>query len=91
MTINGLVWDIDNIQHITKHEVTQDEVEEVINGMYIVLQGRWTRDVVIGATKTGRILKIVLALQDNDFFYVVTAFEAKKAEVVLYKQMKGDL
>ncbi len=66
-------------------------MEEVVNGMYIQLKGRWTRDVVLGTTKAGRILKIVLALQDNDFYYVITAFDAKKEEVVLYKQMKGDL
>ncbi len=91
MTINGLMWDIENIQHITWHQVTQDEVEEVVNSIYIELKGRWKRDVVIGATNAGRVLKIVLELRDSYFYYVITAFDAKKEEIILYKQMKGDL
>lgn len=93
MIINGLIWDIYNIQHITRHYVTQDEVEEVVSGVFIELKGkgRWKRSVLVGATKASRILKVVLEPRDNYFYYVITAFDAKKDEVILYKQMKGDV
>ena len=93
MMISGLIWDIYNIQHITRHYVTQDEVEEVVNGIYIELKGkgRWKRVVLVGATDAGRIPKVILEPRDNYFYYVISTFDAKREEIVLYKQMRGGL
>jgi uncharacterized DUF497 family protein len=88
MIINGLIWDIWNIQHITAHGVTTDEVEEVLGNPYVELRGRFGRHILIGKTDTGRFLRVIIGqIQDNDIHYVISAFDASKENKNLYSSL----
>jgi uncharacterized DUF497 family protein len=89
MIISALVWDIWNIQHITRHSVTIDEVEEVFSSRFVVSKGRFERVVCIGETLSGRILKVVLEERDNYVYYPISAFDAGRRDAQLYMSSKS--
>jgi hypothetical protein len=79
------IWDLEddpdgNVQHIEEHDVTPDEVEEVLNDRF----GKDThskssgRPMTFGWTSDGRYLAIVWELVDEDplTIYPVTAYDA---------------
>ena len=79
------IWDLEddpdgNVQHISEHDVTPDEVEEVLNDRF----GEDTyskssgRPMTFGWTSAGRYLAVVWELVDEDplTIYPVTAYPA---------------
>ncbi len=79
------IWDLEddtdgNVQHIAEHDVTPDEVEEVLNDRF----GEDTyskssgRPMTFGWTSAGRYLAVVWELVDEDplTIYPVTAYPA---------------
>ncbi len=90
IVIKKLIWDTWNIAHIARHDVIPDEVEEACKGIYLTYQSYDGRYEIIGATKQGRILLVVLdPEQEEGMYYVVTAHTAKKKDRVLYQERKG--
>ncbi len=82
IVINGLIWDEWNREHIARHAISQAEVEEVCHGKYIIIESYRKRLLVIGETKGGRRIAVVLSPEDKDLkpygngiFYVLTAFD----------------
>lgn len=55
--LDGDTW---NLEHITKHGLAQDEVEEAIGGEAIFRAGNKNRLVVTGPTLDGRMLTVVI-------------------------------
>jgi uncharacterized protein len=59
-----VLWDVHNVEHVARHGVTPNEVEEVVR----TDKARWFTDdtvrlgrlVVLGPTTTGRLLVVVL-------------------------------
>jgi uncharacterized DUF497 family protein len=80
LTVKEVVWDDFNIAHIGEHNVDIDEVEDVCNGKVDAYLGHSGRFMVIGKTKSGRILSIVLAQKSKGVFYPVTARNASRKE-----------
>ncbi|MDI6886442.1 MAG: BrnT family toxin [archaeon] len=69
--------------HIGKHEVTREEIMDVLNGFkYVKRKGK--RFLFYGKTKAGRYLTVVL--EKNREYFLVTARESTKSEKVLYKK-----
>ncbi len=91
MVIKKLVWDEWNVAHIARHEVLPGEVEEVCRATFVVYESHDGRFEIIGVTKQGRILLIVLDPErTEDEYYVVTAHTANKKDRALYtKTRKG--
>ena len=88
--IRELIWTQSNIDHITRHNVTREEVEEVCHGSYIVLDAHGNRFLVIGPTQSGRALAIILdPEQEQSIYYPVTARQADRKERKKYFEMKG--
>lgn len=83
--IQTLVWDEFNVAHIARHSVTRDEVEEVCHEAFAVRETYNERFMVIGKTKAGRMLAIVLHPKRNEAFYVVTARTADRKERRIYQ------
>lgn len=75
-----IVWDEFNISHIAEHNVAVSEVEEVCGGKVETYLGHSGRFMVIGKTKAGRILSVVLAQKSRGVFYPVTARDASRKE-----------
>ncbi len=66
-------WDEDAIEHIARHQVEPEEVEEVLAGRYLLFRGQRRRYYVLGRTEAGRYLFIVLERREKSRFRVVTA------------------
>jgi uncharacterized DUF497 family protein len=90
MAIEQLVWDDWNQNHITRHNVTPEEVEQVINNEYVFFASYNERIVVIGLTDTGRALHITLAARGAERYYVVTARVADRKERTYYQKFKKE-
>lgn len=87
--IRRLIWDESNVPHIARHKVIPKEVEEVCHGSFILLQGKKGRLVLIGLTKKGRMLAVVLdPEEEKGIYYPVTARPAAKKERRLYQRKK---
>jgi hypothetical protein len=58
--IDALAWGDWNLEHITKHSVTPDEVEEVLASDAIYRSSYKNRIVVTGPTQAGRMLTVII-------------------------------
>ncbi len=82
VAVKGLVWDDWNKEHIAKHGISVEEVEEVCQGSHKVVESYKKRLLLLGKTKKGKSVAVVLSPEDrnlepygNDIYYPITAFE----------------
>ena len=84
MLYHTIIWDMDddpagNVHHCAEHDVTKDEVEEVIqNASDADLSRSSGRPVLFGDTNTGRHLIVVYESIDQDTIYPITAYEVPR-------------
>lgn len=84
MQFGYLLWDCEddpdgNVQHCAEHDVSMDEVEQVLEGASDLDVSRSSgRPVVFGETQSGRHLMIVFERIDEDTVYPVTAYEVPR-------------
>ena len=88
IVVKGLIWDEWNREHLGKHKITIEEVEEVCHGKHKTGESFRKRIVLDGKTKTGRMITIILSPEDknlqpyrNGIYYVITAFESEVKNV----------
>ena len=81
MDISRFDWDEENIGHLSRHEVTPDESEQVIQNRPVdlgtELRNGEERVAQVGETDAGRIL-IVVTTMKNKKIRVITAWPAKE-------------
>lgn len=82
--VKGLNWNQQREEHILRHKVSPDEVEEVVFGKHYDVKTKQGRYRLIGQTENGRYLVIVLEPSDYGWFDPVTARDATKNERKLY-------
>ena len=87
ITVNGLIWDDWNKEHIAQHGVLPEEVEDICQGKCEVVESYRKRLLIIGKTQKGRLLAIVLSPEDknlrlyeNGIYYPITAFDKKEVK-----------
>jgi len=85
MIIKKLIWDGWNIEHIARHNVTTEEVEEVCNSRNLFERGRDRTYQITGQTQSGRYLTIIVVPSSNGF-YPVTARDADDKERRRFKK-----
>jgi uncharacterized DUF497 family protein len=90
VTVRRLRWDPWNAGHITGHQVSPEEVEEVCQGSPVVEMGYAGRLRLVGPTSAGRLLAVILAPEDEGAYYPITARPASRKERLRYRQVKGD-
>lgn len=80
--VKGLIWDDWNKEHIAKHGVTVQEVEEVCQNKPHVVESYRKRILIVGKTGKNKLLAIVLSPEDRNLqpydigiYYPITAFE----------------
>lgn len=78
--IRKLIWDNWNIEHIKKHKVSIQEVEETCHSGNKPFKTYKKRLIILGKTREGRLLTVVLAPVENGKYYVVTARDTSKKE-----------
>lgn len=80
-----VIWDLEddprgNFQHIAEHDVTPEEVEEVLNDRHsrTAYSESSGRPITFGGTADGRNLAVIWELVDEDprVAYPVTAYDA---------------
>ncbi|MFZ3089709.1 MAG: BrnT family toxin [Nitrospirota bacterium] len=86
MLFKTFEWDTGNIEHILRHNVIPDEIEEAcVNRPYI----RRTTDrryLVYGVTDSGRYLFIVGINKGKAIFRAITARDMTEMEKSMYKR-----
>ena len=91
-SISGLIWDGSNEAHIwERHQLTRDEVEEVVYGSPENLYARHTygdRLLVIGPNANRRLIVLILASKETGKYYPVSARPASKKERLEYREWK---
>ncbi len=79
-TIVELAWTRDAEDHIARHAVARQDVEDVLGGRYWRARGRSGTALVYGRTRGGRPLLVVLAPGRDGAAAVVTARDLTPAE-----------
>ena len=84
MAFRRIIWDLDddsrgNVQHIAKHDVSKEEVEEVLDHPEGSETSRSSgRLIAFGETSAGRLIAVVYEESDADAVYPVTAYEVEQ-------------
>jgi hypothetical protein len=84
MALHTIIWDLDddpegNVQRCAEHDVTKEEVEEVLQQPSDVDVSRSSgRPVVFGDTSAGRPLMVVYETIEADVVYPITAYEVPR-------------
>jgi uncharacterized DUF497 family protein len=93
MRIEQFVWPQDRIEHIARHGVTPEEVEEVCFRKCLVQraksEGKNPVYYVLGQTAAGRYLFCVVIRFPDGNGYPVTAREMTEKEKRRYRKWKG--
>ena len=90
ITVRRLVWDNNNIDHIDRHNVTKEEVEEVCQGEHVAVDAHYGRVMVIGPTFERRAIAVILDPErEEGVWYPVTARSADRQERRKYFEEKG--
>lgn len=88
--IDSLDWDDWNEEHIARHGVDPDQVEEVVfDSEYFSSRARNGTYRLIGRTNGGRYLAVFLVPRGRGVYYIVTARDATESERRLYAQHVG--
>ncbi len=91
MRITDLEWDGSNEEHIARHRVWPDEVDEVCLGSgSLAVRIRRGRYRVLGQTESGRYLTVILDGVGGGRFYPVTARDSTDNERRRLQQWRDD-
>ena len=88
MKISAFDWDEQNIDHIARHGVNPEEVEETCYNRPLILKGKQLRYLVYGQTDDGRYLLVVSAYLGKGIFRILTARDMAEAERRLYQRRR---
>ncbi|HEY8745205.1 MAG TPA: hypothetical protein VIU62_19115 [Chloroflexota bacterium] len=89
LLVETLVVDEHRIAHIARHDITVEEVRDVVSGDFVYIQGRQDRWLLIGQTAQGRFLTVVVgARAQSNTYGLVTARPARREERRLYQELQ---
>lgn len=89
MIIADLEWDDENVEHIARHNVSPQEVEDVCFGLHISERQSDQRYVLSGQTAVGRCLNVVVERIGMGLFRPITAFEMSDGYKRRYRRRVG--
>jgi|GEM_PF-491648 len=88
LLFNIFEWDEDNIEHILRHNVIPDEVEEACVNEPYVRKGSDKRYLVYGISDSGRYIFIVGINKGKGIFRTITARDMTEREKSLYRRRR---
>lgn len=88
MQIDSFDWNKWNIEHIARHSVTPDEVEETADNRPLIYKGRGGSFLLLGRADSGRFLFVVFKYLGEKQAKVITARDMSEKEKRLYKRRK---
>ncbi|MBI2018130.1 BrnT family toxin [Candidatus Daviesbacteria bacterium] len=77
--VRKLIWDEWNREHIKKHNVSQQEIEDVSKNVIAHEGTKQGRYLIIGRVGS-RILTVIINRKETGIYYPVTARDAAKKE-----------
>lgn len=77
--VKKLIWDKWNIEHIKKHGITVEEVENISRNIIAHKKAKQGRYLIIGRAGS-RILSVIINRKGVGIYYPVTARDAAKKE-----------
>lgn len=86
MKIRYFEWDDDNEDHIARHGVETDEVEEVFVDRHRLYRSREGRYVAMGRSAAGRYLFVVFEKRESGTIRVTTARNMSEKEKKHFKR-----
>lgn len=87
MEIKEFEWNEQNIEHIARHGVSPDEVEDVaFDDAPWIKKGRKGTRYMLGYTVAGRYLFTVYTLKDTEIAKVITSMDMDNKTRKLYKK-----
>jgi uncharacterized DUF497 family protein len=87
MEITEFEWDDENIEHVARHRISPDEVEDVaFDDEPWVKSGREETRYMLGYTVGGRYLFVVYVLKGKGKARVITAMDMDEKTRRLYKR-----
>jgi hypothetical protein len=87
MEITEFEWDDDNIEHVARHHISPDEIEDVaFDDEPWVKRGRGQTRYMLGYTVAGRYLFVVYILKGKGRARVITAMDMDDKTRKLYKR-----
>ena len=86
MEVYELVIEPDREDHIARHSVAVQEVEEVVYGRPFTSKTRERRFRLIGQTDAGRYLTVFLGPRGRGVYGLITARDATERERHLYQR-----
>jgi uncharacterized DUF497 family protein len=90
MKIEKIIWDEETINHIARHGVTPEEVEEIFfneGDTPVIFKGKEGKYLAYGQTQSGRYLLVVWAIHYKKTG-IITARDLTKKEKQLYQRNK---
>jgi uncharacterized DUF497 family protein len=90
MRIENITWDEDTADHISRHAVSPEEVEEVLfndSDLPRIMRGKENRYLAYGKTNAGRFLLVVLMIA-NRKTRIITARDMTDREKKFYRRKK---
>ena len=90
MRIENITWDQDTAEHISRHAVSPEEVEEVLfndSDSPRIMRGKENRYLAYGKTSAGRLLLVVLIIADRKT-RIITARDMTDREKKFYRRKK---
>jgi uncharacterized DUF497 family protein len=75
LVIGDLEWDDENVEHIARHNVSPEEVEDICYGFHLSEKAGGGRYVLSGQSSSGRYLNVVIERIGRKLFRTITAFE----------------
>jgi hypothetical protein len=90
MKIEKIIWDEETVNHIARHAVTPEEVEEVLfskDYRPVILKGKDGKYLAYGQTQNGRYLLVVWAIHYKRTG-IITARDLTKKEKQFYRRTK---
>lgn len=91
--IDRLNWDEWNREHIAKHDVLPEEVDEILASTPVVRRTYKQRFQLLGPTFSGRMLSVIVGHVPNqpDTYYVFSARPASRSERRLYNDLQKEV
>lgn len=86
MNIRRLRWNEWNIEHTQRHEVSQDEVEDICYSRHFAIKSGRGKMALWGQTTDGRYLLVVLVIEEYGDYYPISARDMDEKEKKQYKK-----
>lgn len=81
-------WDEQNLEHIARHGVDQDEAEAILDNDPLILRTADNKYLAYGQTDEGRYLLVVFIRKPGPLIRVITARDIKDGEKQRYRRRR---